>query len=203
MPTLRIAGRTDVFAGDSWLSALAIGTASAALGVLIIFWPDKSVPVAGALFGACLLLSALWQLTVAFRARIATGLRVLEFGTALLALLLAIWCLQSGDWAAVLALGIGVGWAMHGIVQAIVAVWTDRLPHGGRYEAYGLLLVLAGVLLVTWPIETLAGLSVPVGLGQILLGGTEIRMAVRFDRALARNEAVGIHGLLRTQPKTG
>ncbi|MBB5916404.1 uncharacterized membrane protein HdeD (DUF308 family) [Nocardia transvalensis] len=203
MPTLRVAGRTDVFAGGAWQAALAIGVATVGLGVVILFWPDKTEQVAGLLFGACLLLTAVWQLMIAFRARVSGGLRALEFLTALIALLLAAWCLRSGDWVAVLALWIGIGWAVHGIVQAIVAVWSDDLPHAGRVEFYGLLTVLAGVLLVIWPINTLAGLAVPVGLGQIFLGGTEIRVAVRLDRAAAQGDTVGVHGLLRTQPKAG
>lgn len=203
MPTLRLAGRTDLFAGDAWPVALAIGMGSVVLGVLILSWPGKSVPVAGALFGACLVLSALWQLTVAFRARIAGGLRLLEFGTALLALLLAMWCLRSGDWPSVLALGVGMGWVAHGVVQAVVAVWTDDMPHGGRFELYGVLVVAAGVLLMIWPIETLTALSIPVGLGQIALGAIEIQAALRLDRAAVHEETVGIHGLLRTEPKIG
>ncbi len=192
-----------MFAGDAWPVALAIGMGSVVLGVMILVWPGKSVPVAGALFGACLVLSALWQLTVAFRARIAGGLRLLEFGTALLASLLAMWCLQSGDWPSVLALAVGLGWIVHGVVQAVVAVWTDDMPRRGRFELYGVLIVVAGVLLLIWPIETLAALSVPVGLGQIALGAIQIQAAVRLERAAVHEETVGIHGLLRTEPKTG
>ncbi|GAB2711237.1 DUF308 domain-containing protein [Nocardia thraciensis] len=203
MPTLRVAGRTDVFAGDAWLAALAIGWASVTLGVVILLWPDKSVRVAGLLFGLCLLLTALWQLTIAFRARIGFGLRVLEFVTAMLALLLAVWCLQSGDWAAMLALWVGIGWAIHGIVQAIVAVWSDDLPHGGRQEFYGVLTLLAAAVVVVWPIETVGALSGLVGVVLIGLGAIEIQSSVRMDRPAAQGETVGVRGLLRSEPRVG
>ncbi|WP_280263339.1 DUF308 domain-containing protein [Nocardia wallacei] len=203
MPTLRVAGRTDVFAGDAWLAALAIGCASVTLGIVILLWPDKSVRVAGLLFGLCLLLTALWQLTMALRARITTGLRILEFVTALLTLLLAVWCLQSGDWAAMLALWVGMGWAIHGIVQAIVAVWCDDLPHGGRRELYGVLTLLAGAVVVVWPIETVSALSGLVGVGLIGLGAIEIHGSVRVARSAAQGETVGVHGLLRSEPRIG
>ncbi|MBF6059177.1 DUF308 domain-containing protein [Nocardia terpenica] len=203
MPTLRIAGRTGMFAGESWQAALAIGCASVLLGAVIMVWPNKSVQVAAVLFALVLLATAAWQTVVAFRARIRRGLRVLELLTAMLALLLAVWCLQSGDWVSLLALWVGIGWVSHGITQAMVAVWSDHLPHTGRQEIAGLLTMVAGVLVIVWPIDTLAGLSVLVGFCLILLGITEIRIAARIDRPAAAAGGVGVHGILRSQPERG
>ncbi|MBF6328115.1 DUF308 domain-containing protein [Nocardia transvalensis] len=199
MPTLRVAGRTDMFAGDAWQAAFAIGCASVVLGVVITAWPDKSVRVSGLLFGLCLLLTALWQLLVAFRAPIRRGLRILEVVTAMLTVLLALWCMQSGDWVPLLALWVGMGWAIHGIVQAIVAVWSDDLPGTSRLEVVGLLTLIIGLVVIVWPIETIAALSVLVGVCLILLGLLDIRTAAHIGRPTV-GEQVGVHGLLRSQP---
>ncbi|WP_024805157.1 hypothetical protein [Nocardia sp. BMG51109] len=208
MPTLRIAGRTDVF-GDAWQVALAIGCGSVALGVVVLAWSDKSVRAAGVLFALCLALTAVWQAAMALLARIGAGLRVLEFASAAVAVLLAVLCLQSGDWVSVLALWVGLGWAIRGVVLALAAVWSSGLPHAGRQECYGLLTVLAGFLVAVWPVdpvgpvEAVGVLSGLIGIGLILLGGTEIHTALRLDRSAARSEAVGVHGLLRTESRTG
>jgi uncharacterized membrane protein HdeD (DUF308 family) len=197
MPTLGIAGRTDVFAGGSWRAAFVIGWVSILLGVVMMAWPGKSVRVTTLLFALCLLLTALWQVLVAFRARIAGGLRVLAVAAAVLAVVLAVWCLQSGDWVQLLALWVGLGWALHGVAQAIVAVWTDLLDSSARHEIYGLLTLAAGVVLVLSPVQTLAALSVLIGALLIPVGAIEIRTAARVARR-AQGREVGMGDLLRS-----
>jgi uncharacterized membrane protein HdeD (DUF308 family) len=201
MPTFRVAGRADVYVGDAWHVAFAIGCASVVLGVVMMVWPGKSVPMAELLFGAAVLLTAAWQLVMAFRGRIRTGLKVLEFLAAMLAVLPAVWCVQSGDWVSLVALWVGLGWVIHGIVQATVAVWSD-LPRARGQEIVGVLTLIGGLAVVIWPIDTLDALSVLVGVILILLGASEIRIASRIDRPAPAAETtgrVGVHGLLRSQ----
>lgn len=202
MPTLRVAGRTDVFTGDAWQMACAIGCASIGTGVLMLVWPDKSVRVAELLLGVTLLWTAAWQFTVAFRARIRGGLKAVEFVSGLLSILLALWCMRSGDWVALLAMWVGMGWMIRGIVQAIVAAWSPDLPKSGRREGYGVATVLAGLIVVVWPIDTIAALSVLVGVCLILLGAMEIRLAVRVRRPVSAGGQVGVRGLLGPRAET-
>lgn len=201
MPTFRVAGRADVYLGDAWHVAFAIGCASVVLGVVMMVWPGKSVPMAELLFGAAVLLTSAWQLVMAFRGRIRTGLKVLEFLAAMLAVLPAVWCVQSGDWVSLVALWVGLGWVIHGIVQATVAVWSD-LPRARGQEIAGVLTLIGGLAVIIWPIDTLDALSVLVGVILILLGAGEIRIASRIDRPAPSAETtgtVGVHGLLRSQ----
>jgi|GEM_PF-7037434 len=197
MPTFRVAGRADVFVGGGWQPAFAIGCTSVALGVVMMVWPSKSVPLAELLFGAGVLLTAAWQLVMAFRGRIRTGLKIVEFGTAMLAVLLAVWCVQSGDWVSLVALWVGLGGVIHGIVQATVAVWSDGMPRTRGQEIAGLLTLVGGLAVIVWPIDTLDALSVLVGVFLILVGAGEIRIASRIDRPAASGGHVGVHGLLR------
>lgn len=198
MPTFRVAGRTDVFIGEAWQAALAIGCASVALGVVMMVWPNKSVAMSELLFGIAMLLTAAWQMVLAFRGRIRSGLKVVEFVTALVAVLLAVWCMRSGDWVSLVALWVGLGWVIRGIVQATVAVWSDHLPGTVRQEIAGLLTLLAGIAVLIWPIDTLDALAVLAGVFLILLGLSEIRIATRVARPRAVPEPVGVQGLLRS-----
>jgi len=198
MPTFRVAGRADIFVGDAWHVAFAIGCASVALGVVMMVWPGKSVSLAELLFGAGVLLTAAWQLVMAFRGRIRTGLKILEFLAAMLAVLPAVWCVQSGDWVSLVALWVGLGWVIHGIVQATVAVWSD-MPRTRGQEIAGVLTLIGGLAVIVWPIDTLDALSVLVGVFLILLGVSEIRIASRIDRPAPSAGPVGVHGLLRSQ----
>lgn len=198
MPTFRVAGRTDVFIGEAWQAALAIGCTSVVLGVVMMVWPGNSIWMSELLFGIAMLLTAAWQMVLAFRGRIRTGLKILEFGTALVAVLLAMWCMRSGDWVSLVALWVGLGWVIRGIVQATVAVWSDKLPGAGRQEIAGLLTLLAGLAVIIWPIDTLDALAVLAGVCLILLGISEIRIATRIARPEATPEHVGVQGLLRS-----
>ncbi|MBY8863271.1 DUF308 domain-containing protein [Nocardia sp. CA2R105] len=198
MPTFRVAGRTDVYIGEAWQAALAIGCTSVVLGVVMMVWPGNSIWMSELLFGIAMLLTAAWQMVLAFRGRIRTGLKILEFGTALVAVLLAMWCMRSGDWVSLVALWVGLGWVIRGIVQATVAVWSDQLPGTGRQEIAGLLTLLAGLAVIIWPIDTLDALAVLAGVCLILLGISEIRIATRIARPESTPEHVGVQGLLRS-----
>jgi uncharacterized membrane protein HdeD (DUF308 family) len=200
MPTLRVVGRTDVFDGGAWQAAFVIGCATVALGALTMVWPDKRASTAEVLFGLALFLVAAWELVVAFKARISRGMRVLQFPTAICVVLLGLSCIRSGDWVTLLAVWVGMAMIAHGIVQALVAVWSDDLPNSGRQEVFGLLTLMAGVAVIVWPLETLSALSALVGLCMILIGAGEIRGASRIDRPEPTGGEVGVQGLLRSQP---
>ncbi|MEU6559682.1 HdeD family acid-resistance protein [Nocardia nova] len=176
--------------------ACVIGCSSIGVGVVLLVWPDKSVRITELLLAVALFLTAAWQLTVSFRARINGMLKALEFFGAVLSVVLGLLCMHSGGSVALLAMWIGMAWMVRGIVQAIVAAWSHHLPKAGRREGYGLVTLLAGVIVLVWPIDTVAALSVLVGVGLIVLGAMEIRLATRIRRHAADGGQVGVRGLL-------
>lgn len=191
-----MAGRTDVFTGDAWQLGCAIGCGSVGLGVALLVWPNKSVAVTELLLGLTLLLTAAWQLAVAFRGRMSGWLKGMELVSALLSVLLALWCMRSGDWQSLLAVWVGIGWMIRGIVAAMTAVWSPRTPGSTRYEIYGLLTLLAGLMVMVWPIDGLAGLGALVGVCLIMMGGMEIRLTARVRPPHRTESRVGVRGLL-------
>ena len=203
MPTLRVIGRTDIFAGTAWKTACAIGFGSWCLGLLLIFWPDKSILVTERLLAGALALTAAWQFLAAFRALIGSGLQALKFLSAVAAVALAVCCLRSGDWLAVLTMWVGVGWMIRGIVQAIVAAWSDDLPDPGQRELYGLATLFVGGVVVLWPVDSVASLATSVGVGLMLLGATEIALATRVRRPGPSGEQVGVGSLLGPRAGAG
>ncbi|MFI6865811.1 DUF308 domain-containing protein [Nocardia sp. NPDC050406] len=182
MPTNRIEGRTAVFADWAWQTLLVVGVCSVVLGLTLAVWPAKSVTVAGTLFGLVLVATAAVQWIVAFGANIPTALKLLEFASGLLAALLAYHCFSSGAWVLLLAMWIGMGWMIRGVVQAIVAAWSDELAGTGRQEVIGLATTAVGLVIAVGPFSSLTTLSVAVGLLTVALGATEIGTAVRLER---------------------
>ncbi|WKY55860.1 DUF308 domain-containing protein [Nocardia seriolae] len=161
---------------------MVTGGCSVILGVVLAVWPDKSVTVAGILYGLVLVASAAVQLIVAFGAHVGTALKVLEVASAIIALGLAAWSFNSGESVAFLALWIGMGWAVRGIVQAIVGVWSEQFAGAGRQEVVGLITLVLGVVIAVVPFTTMPALSFSVGLFTIALGVSEIGLGARSER---------------------
>ncbi|MCU1643795.1 MAG: hypothetical protein JWN03_4070 [Nocardia sp.] len=182
MPTNRIEGRTAVFADWAWQALLVVGGCSVLVGVTLAVWPNKSEVVEGILCGLVLLATAGVQFVVAFGANIATPLKVLEFFSGLTALLLALWCINSGQWVLLLALWIGMGWMVRGVVQAIVAAWSDEFTGSGWQEVFGLCTTVVGAVVAVGPFQSTVSLSVAVGLFTVVLGITEMSTAARVER---------------------
>lgn len=182
MPTNRIEGRTAVFADWAWQTLLVVGVCSVVLGLTVAVWPNKTTDVAGALFGLVLVATAAVQWIVAFGAHIPTALRIVEFASGLLAVVLAIYCFGSGEWVLLLGLWIGMGWMIRGVVQAIVAAWSDELAGAGRQELIGLATTVVGIVVAIGPFSAMTSLSIAVGLFTIALGAAEIVTAVRVER---------------------
>ncbi|GAB4586001.1 HdeD family acid-resistance protein [Nocardia sp. IFM 10818] len=182
MPTTRIEGRTAVFADWAWQALLVTGVCSVALGLVLLAWPGKTETVAGTLSALVLLSSAAVQWIVAFGTRISTPLKVLEFGSGTVALLLGLWCFDSGQWVLLLALWIGMGWMIRGVVQAIVGAWSEEFAGAGRQEVVGLCTTVMGIVVAVVPFGSMMALALAVGPYLILLGISEILTAARVDR---------------------
>ncbi len=172
-----------MFADWAWQALLVTGICSVLLGITMAVWPDKTVTVAGTLCGLVLLATAGAQFVVAFGARIATPLRVMEFASGAAAVVLALWCFNSGQWVLLLALWIGMGWMTRGVVQAIVGAWSEEFDGAGRQEVVGLVTTAVGLVVAVGPFDSLTSLSVGVGLFVIALGASEIFTATRIERS--------------------
>ncbi|MGV9409503.1 DUF308 domain-containing protein [Nocardia sp. NPDC003693] len=185
MPTNRIEGRTAVFADWAWQALIISGICTIATGVALTVWPNKSEVAMGVLAALILLGSAAAQFIVAFGAQIPTGLKVIEALSGAVALLLAIWCFDSGQWVLLLALWIGMGWMIRGVVLAIVAAWSNEYVGSGVQEGVGLATAAAGMVVAVGPFRSDTAFAVTVGLLTILVGASELVAAARVERGVA------------------
>ncbi|MEV0298616.1 DUF308 domain-containing protein [Nocardia sp. NPDC050710] len=170
-------------------AVLVAGACAVILGVVVVVWPEKTVAVAELLFGAYLIVSAALQLWLAITARFAMPLRMLVFGSGVLSVVLVMLCLRGGNSELLLAMWIGLGWSIRGIVHATVAVWDDELPDGGRHELFGLFTMVVGIVVVVVPFESLDVLSLVVGGCLVVIGTLEI-LIVGLG-----HDAVGVRGM--------
>lgn len=172
--------------GRAWWVVLILGVISLAVGVLVLIRPFTAVNVAAIIFGIWLLVSGVFQLAQAFNSRLETVSRVLNAITGVIGIVLGIICLESVEGRIeLLILFIGLWWIMRGIVQVVVGASNGG---GGLYIFLGVLGVIAGIVVLVWPIGSLVVLTVVAGIWLVVLGLFEIIASFRV-RSLGKQAA--------------
>jgi len=170
----------DTFAPPSllkhlWKSTLASGVLAVILGALVLAWPGKTLFVAAILFGAYLLVTGIVQVIFAFSLDVSAGGRVLLFLSGAAALILAVLCFRSlQDSILLLAIWIGIGFIFRGVATTVSAISDPTLPGRGWELFIGVISLIAGVIVLAAPFESLGTLTLVIGIWLIVLGVFEV-----------------------------
>ncbi|MFJ2862365.1 HdeD family acid-resistance protein [Kitasatospora sp. NPDC087314] len=176
-----VQGPLGMLAKSAWQVLLAAGLVSLALGIVVFAWPKETLLVVGVLFGLYLLVIGIVQLIAAFGTHVTTSLRVLAFISGAICVLLGLLCFRSAVQSLVLlAIWIGIGWLFRGITQLAAAVSDPLMPARGWQAFAGVANTVAGVLLLVWPVGSIAALTVLAGCWLLILGLIEIVTAVQM-----------------------
>ncbi|WP_454196476.1 HdeD family acid-resistance protein [Nocardia sp. Marseille-Q1738] len=185
-------GPLQSVARRAWQTVLVTGILAVILGVLILVWPDITLLAAGIIFGVYLVVTGFMQLLAAFGAPASTGLRVMSFIVGVLSIVIGVFCFRD-ELASLLLLGlwIGIGWLFRGIALLMAAISEPALPGRWWQVFFGLLTAIAGVVLIIWPVRSVATLAVLAGVWLIVLGVMEIVVAfgIRKDARALRPAA--------------
>ncbi|GAA3300982.1 HdeD family acid-resistance protein [Streptomyces cinereospinus] len=174
-------GPLHLLSRAAWQAVLVTGAVSLVLGVLVLVWPGASLLAAAVLFGLYLLVSGVLQLVAAFGTHRTTALRVLAFVSGTLSVLLGLFCFRDLTRSLLLlALWIGIGWLFRGITQTLAAASDPAVPARGWQIALGVVTVLAGIVLIVSPIESVAVLTVVGGCWLVVVGAVEFATALRI-----------------------
>jgi uncharacterized membrane protein HdeD (DUF308 family) len=176
---------------------VAGAAAMLALGLLLLFWPNDSLDVTGVLTGAAILVTGALRLVHAGAAGGEAGAhRSWNVLIAILAVLAGICCLGDIEATVLLSLVVGLFWAMHGLVDLVVA----SSPGPGRVltGTTGALSLLAGLIVIFWPAVTVPVLAAVMGTwlacGGILLAATALylrHVAASAESTLATTAVPG------------
>jgi uncharacterized membrane protein HdeD (DUF308 family) len=167
-----------------WKSTLLSGVLAVVLGILVLAWPAITILVAAIFFGAYLLVTGIWQVVFAFSLHVSAGGRVLLFISGAAALILAVLCFRSlQESILLLAIWIGVGFIFRGVATAVSAISDPTLP-GRWWEIFiGGISLVAGVVMLASPFESIATLTVVVGIWLIVIGAMEAVSAFGIRKA--------------------
>jgi uncharacterized membrane protein HdeD (DUF308 family) len=174
-----------------WKSALVSGLLAIALGVAILAWPGISITIATIFFGAALLVTGIEQVFLGFTLRVSFIGRLLLFVSGAAALIVGVMALTSifEGWR-ILAIWIGVGFIFRGVATMSAAISDPTLPGRGWNIFVGAISLLAGVVIMAVPYDSLRTLALVVGIWLIAIGIMEVVTAFgirRFTKSV--NEA--------------
>jgi len=169
-----------------WKWKLVTGLLTIALGAIVLAWPGPTILVASTLFGVYLLLSGSAELYMAFALPRSAATRVLLFISGALSLVLAILSFRHfGDGYAVLLLSlwIGIGFIFQGVSGVAAGASESDLPGRGWYIIAGIISVLAGLVVLVWPLDSIAVLTLAAGIWLVIIGVTQIIQAFQTRKA--------------------
>jgi len=86
-----------------------------------------------------------------------------------------------GDGYAVLLLSlwIGIGFIFQGISGVAAGIGESDLPGRGWYIAAGIISVIAGLVVLAWPFDSIAVLTLAAGICLVIIGITQIVYALQ------------------------
>ena len=160
-----------------WKWTLAAGVLTIVLGGIVLAWPGPTLLVASTLFGVYLLLTGFVGLFMAFTLPRSAGMRVLLFISGILSVVLAILSFRHfGDAYAILLLSlwIGIGFIFQGVSAIAAAIGESNLPGRGWSVVLGVISVIAGLVILVWPFDSIVVLVVVAGVWLVILGVVQI-----------------------------
>ncbi|MBY0440607.1 MAG: HdeD family acid-resistance protein [Mycobacteriaceae bacterium] len=167
-----------------WKSTLVSGILALALGISVLVWPTITIIVAAILVGSYLLVSGSAQVVFAFSLHVSAGGRVLLFISGAAALVLALLCFRSlYNSILLLAIWIGIGFIFRGVATSISAISDPTLPGRGWAIFLGAVSLLAGIVMISSPFESIGILANVVGIWFVVIGVFEIISALNIRKA--------------------
>lgn len=167
-----------------WKSALVSGLLAVALGTAVLAWPGISIAIAAIFFGASLLLNGIQQVFFAFSLEVSAGGRVLLFISGATSLILAVLAFRHlSDAVLLLGIWIGVGFIFRGVATTVSAISDPTLPGRGWNVFVGAISLIAGVVIMASPFESIQTLAFVVGIWLVVLGVMEVVAAIAIRKA--------------------
>jgi uncharacterized membrane protein HdeD (DUF308 family) len=149
-----------------WQALLAVAAAMFIIGLILLAWPHASIAVVAVLIGIALLVTGVARLVQGLTAGEESGAkRVAYVVIGILAGLAGLYCLRHIDvTAAILGFIVGLFWVMHGVVDLAVAATAGPREGRGLIAVTGVLSLIAGLIVMFWPSESLTVVVVVIGI---------------------------------------
>ncbi len=168
---------------SSWQSTLVVGVLTLILGIIVSFHPTGSLNVVAVLFGVLMILSGIFHLIRVFDPeelnRVWAGISGLLFIVIGVILIRHLHLTR-----ALIGLFIGITWIVQGLGAIIGGAAGGARGGRGWWIAFGLVSIVAGIVVVATPTSSLNVLAVLLGIWFIIMGIFEIAGGLILRHAL-------------------
>jgi uncharacterized membrane protein HdeD (DUF308 family) len=160
-----------------WPALMTAGIITIILGAIVLAWPSETLVVVSVLLGIQFVVFGLFRLIEAFAGE-APGL--VGFVGVLLMISGVIVLRNPYETVAILATILGVVWVVSGSID-VVATFADRNANGRAMRILaGLVSIVAGVVIVSWPAPTVTVIAWVAGLQLVIFGLLIVAAAFSF-----------------------
>jgi uncharacterized membrane protein HdeD (DUF308 family) len=167
----------------SWQATLILGVLTLILGIIVSFHPSGSLNVVAVLFGILMILSGIFHLIQIFdrdeRHRIWAGIAGLLFIVIGVVLIRHLHLT-----VALIGLVIGITWIVQGLTALIGGLSGGVREGKAWWIAFGVISVIAGIVVVSAPVTSVNALAVLLGIWFIIMGIFEIVAGFLLRRAI-------------------
>jgi uncharacterized membrane protein HdeD (DUF308 family) len=168
--------------GRHWGWALAFGIITLIAGIAVLAWPGVTLLVIAILFGIQLVVTGLFRFVSAFALdNVSGGGRFLMALLGALSLIIGLYALRHVFITLLaLALLLGIYWTVSGFVEVFTALSHQDMPGRGWTVLVGVLSIVAGIVLLSYPGLSLLTLATIASIWLIIFGVMEIGAAFRI-----------------------
>jgi uncharacterized membrane protein HdeD (DUF308 family) len=157
----------------SWQATLVLGVLTVILGLIVSFHPTGSLNVVAVLLGILLILSGIFHLIRMFDSkeihRVWLGIAGLTF------IVVGVVLIRHLDLSrALIGLVIGITWIVQGLTALIGGMAADAREGRPWWIIFGVVSVLAGIVVASTPASSLNVLAVLLGIWFVIMGIFEI-----------------------------
>jgi uncharacterized membrane protein HdeD (DUF308 family) len=167
----------------SWQATLVLGVLTLILGIIVSFHPSGSLNVVAVLFGILMILSGIFHLIRIFdrdeQHRIWAGIAGLLFVVIGVVLIRHLHLT-----VALIGLIIGITWVVQGLTALIGGLAGGVREGRAWWIAFGVISVIAGIVVVSAPVTSVNALAVLLGIWFIIMGIFEIVAGFLLRRAI-------------------
>jgi uncharacterized membrane protein HdeD (DUF308 family) len=165
-----------------WGLAVVLGVLSIILGLLAIAYPGRTVVIVAIFFAAWLFVTGIYEVIVSFTRDGDTAMRVFHAIIGVLAVIVGFALLRSPFQSAeVLIFVLGVFWLVQGIMTFVAAFSVKQGRNWGIF--IGILGILAGIVILAYPIDSALTLAFIGGIWLVILGIMQILAGFQLRRA--------------------
>ena len=177
-----LASAQGVLIAQSWGATVIIGVVTLILGIIVTFHPGGSLNVVAVLLGIAAIVSGIFHLVRIFGRgeahRVWSGIVGLVFIVVGVVLIRHLHLTL-----ALVGLYVGLVWIVQGVVALVAAFAGGARGGRGWWIFFGAISVIAGIVVVSTPVDSLTVLAVLLGIWFIVMGIIEIIGGLMIRRA--------------------